>query len=1207
MTDLIPRPWHSVCNNPMDFFTLEPFSDESEGETLKIHYIDVDKIECFNREILQNYFKSLSKFEIEEDGNEPKLVDGPMVEYVPRTTLRNVDDSGHGMKPLEYSAYYYRNPGQYGGYFTEVLVSEIMTNRGEVIKVERYPNLIRLGNIGGIFGVSMLHGQAPGETIYKSVNEIFSRNIVHESNWEAEIDRDCGGDFDCKDDNPSCVNVYIGDSYYKDIIDVSIDNFNSKLTDEEINQTEIQNIKTEIKYYEDLRKSLTEHVVSVDGHVFAKQPEIGRVSNPNKKRPIFPLKFGNTCIFINNTTRVAIVHPLHKDISLVPFHILAKDTPTIIMRIWIFTAFRPLIEKNNMDNEFFDETIKRVFNRSTQIYNISSNNEGVYKKFSHEVMDDVWKFIAPNNIPIYNSSDDFYDISFFIVVINKFWKLYGKDDFIDLVDKRYNLNEFIGIISKNSEYDIKRLRNASAKNNPVEYCDNKFDIQGRDIKEINFENFLLLSTPAGKSYCYDIHALVKYVLNSKENINPYDRSDSIWKEEEFIKISEDPRINDTDGEQLKDIFENIEMSDELIIQYLIQPEISRIFVFIGCLGYYMANSRNMLTSKQIIEIVKSKITKFKTIFNNLRDFNNKSLKTIINDENPSVPDYYSSLLDVFLFNLLKLYDQELDSIVVDTVQFIKLLSVENTRLECYSIRNNANEINLDAITFDINTGLSGKVNMGKYTSEKFSMNDNFFRGNDSFRKGIEQNIDLIIDKRQDWLKAFSFKMELPQLFGEYIFFQMNESSEIHFEHHSKIPPTQNIGVKLIDGNITRNIKIDQLTINTQNFPAHFKGEDQLRIYQLSIMAYCALRLIKINPKTTVKLLKIISYKDRDPYPVLADINPILEFSDFQPSNGEMKKYLNDIIMIFSNIRQFYLDIERRVEEFPFMYNNIDYQTDIIDIIDMSMFVIVGNDAIARDIELATVIVLINIINKHESRSDHNGEIYHMLSSYFNVPVKKIEHFHLKFRYSYAYQYDEISYIKDIINKLPTDANGNTPLHQASMAGAKEIVEGMITADINETGGMGIAKTNNAGKTALDIINEILSQPPENRPNRDFDRIKAILINAQEEFDRQSDLPEYARLPWPTGRNISGFPNGISRLQEMPIGTKIFLHNGSVIKKISKDTFNDNEIQIYQINVASFMIEKYGVKKIILPDIGKRVFASFNDEKSENKRVKRFGK
>ena len=176
-----------------------------------------------------------------------------------------------------------------------------------------------------------------------------------------------------------------------------------------------------------------------------------------------------------------------------------------------------------------------------------------------------------------------------------------------------------------------------------------------------------------------------------------------------------------------------------------------------------------------------------------------------------------------------------------------------------------------------------------------------------------------------------------------------------------------------------------------------------------------------------------------------------------------------------------------------------------------------------------------------------------------------------------------------------------------MAGAKEIVEGMITADINETGGMGIAKTNNAGKTALDIINEILSQPPENRPNRDFDRIKAILINAQEEFDRQSDLPEYARLPWPTGRNISGFPNGISRLQEKPIGTKIFLHNGSVIKKISKDTFNDNEIQIYQINVASFMIEKYGVKKIILPDIGKRVFASFNDEKSENKRVKRFGK
>ena len=1177
MADLTPIPWHSVCNNPTDFFTLEPFSDDevSESETIKIHYVDVNKIECFNREILQNYFKSLPKFETVEDGDEPKLIDGPTVEYVPRTTIRNVDDSGHGMVPLEHSAHYYRNPGQYGGYFTEVLVSKIMTNRaGEVIKVEKYPNLIRLGNIGGIFGISMLHGQAPGETIYKSVDEIFSRNIVHRWNWNVEIDRNCEKDFHCEDDNPSCVNVYIGDSYYIDTTNANIEHFNSKLTNGETNQTEIQKIQKDIKYYEEIKKNLTEQVISVDGQFFGKQPEIGRISDLNTQRPIFPLKVKDTCIFIDGITRMVLTHTSHRDISLVPIHISTTD-PTIITRVWMFTSFRP-VGQYKKDEYLFNHTIKQIYNLLLNIYSIFSDNSVVFTRINsvlHETMDDIWKFIAPNDIPIYeHGTNDYYYISTLIVVIRTFWKLFKKDGLIDLEDIKYSLDEFITIILTKTrrEYSIKRVRKAFEENHPTGYCDNKVDIHGKDIKDMNYENFLLLETPEGKYYCYDIHELVKYLLEKQENINPYDEHDAIWSDGVLDFITDDDRVDKKDTKKLEDIFasEDVENTEELITSIRQSAEMLDIFIFIGCLGYYIVNSGEMAILTRIFEIIKEKIAGHEDIFNNLKASNGVSLKDLIDSGNDIYPE--KALLEIFLYNLFKMHKLE------DTyVPFIWDILWAEKWLALSPVRNDLNEINIDAYIFDHYDNSMIYMDVGKYTTpDNFVMNNSFLADDGEIRRVIMKDVNFYINQILDWLKLFSFKMGFPQLFGDLDFIRIKPNIVVDVQHHSKIPQTENIKVKLMDGYYTKNVNVDKLSVDKQYLLDFFNGKNELDRYRLSVGAYCALRLIKIIPETEVELTKMIGYGDYDGlYPTTLNVYPILKFSDFKPRNDEVKKYYNDIVDTISSIKQFYVTIESDEDDMDTPVTRYIragrhyHREDIIDTIDMIMFMIVGNDAIVRDIKLAMVIAIINTINRHESRPEQNDMIYNEFSAYFDIPRETLESFHLKFRYSYAYQYDDLSYIKDIMNKLPTDANGNTPLHQASVAGAKEIVRHMINTDFTS-----IKKTNNAGKTALDMVNEILSQPPDTRPKRDFDRIKALL-----------EAPEYARLPWPD--DIS---QGVIRLREMPIGTKIYINYDILLfTKVTGDMFKfegfeGSQMSNIAVTARMLILHAYELNKIVPP-------------------------
>ena len=152
------QPWYEKCNNPIEMFSQDEISNMAEFEVVKIVFDDYGKIECFNKESLKNWFNSLHY--------------DPMVIYVknPNST-HEVDEQGYGSIPMKNSAYFYKNPGEHGGYFTENVVNQIMRDN-DIVHVNAVPRLIPLGNHRGVFTeISTLHGQLPGQTIFKLVNK----------------------------------------------------------------------------------------------------------------------------------------------------------------------------------------------------------------------------------------------------------------------------------------------------------------------------------------------------------------------------------------------------------------------------------------------------------------------------------------------------------------------------------------------------------------------------------------------------------------------------------------------------------------------------------------------------------------------------------------------------------------------------------------------------------------------------------------------------------------------------------------------------------------------------------------------------------------------------------------------------------------------------------------------------------------------------
>lgn len=150
------KPWYETCSSDIEYFTQERYDDGSlaEDNAVQIHFDQIGKVDCFDQSMLQQFFKSTK----------------PVVIWVPNRDLELVQHLGHPNRPRKLSMYFYRNPGQFGGFFTETVVFKII--KGEKnIHVIKYPKDVVVGNREFSFGISELHGQEPGVTIYLDSSE----------------------------------------------------------------------------------------------------------------------------------------------------------------------------------------------------------------------------------------------------------------------------------------------------------------------------------------------------------------------------------------------------------------------------------------------------------------------------------------------------------------------------------------------------------------------------------------------------------------------------------------------------------------------------------------------------------------------------------------------------------------------------------------------------------------------------------------------------------------------------------------------------------------------------------------------------------------------------------------------------------------------------------------------------------------------------
>lgn len=483
-----PAPkWYDICNNPNDFFTLEPFADTDENETIKIVFIDQNKTECHNSEYLRKYFT-----DIYENKNY-------MVAWIknPESRLPKVESSGHGSVPTSYPAYFYHNPGEFGGYFTEIIINKIL--RGEKsIRVKIHDERIALGNVAGEFGISMLHGQLPGVPIFRDENELFVRQVWH---------------------------IRTKDVVYHDL--------NTNIPKLALNRCDENCIRVFLSSESSRATTHSESNISIkiDPKEFINRPPIKSIDHDTGKLVLYNL---DDYYIVDARFRELILHRLSykslNDITLMPIRIL-NENGIILSTSSIFTP-DPVVTGIDLSANILAEKLRSINDKYI-------HNPDIFDNFNIflEILNDSDVNVFNENPEIENQ---IRDIKIIVIILRTMRKL---------TNAKY-VEKLLQNIEKDPYYTILRraYMNVMEKFNDRKNCSNKTTFNDIKSDTINLKTFVSIKDPSNdKTYCYDLNELVIYLLKYG-NINPYnnlpfwnnrDEFDDIFR---FMGVDNSPAI-----------------------------------------------------------------------------------------------------------------------------------------------------------------------------------------------------------------------------------------------------------------------------------------------------------------------------------------------------------------------------------------------------------------------------------------------------------------------------------------------------------------------------------------------------------------------------------------------------------------------------------------------------------------------------------------
>jgi hypothetical protein len=135
------------CSNSQDYFSLDEFKNNQD---IVYFIMPNGKTYCFDYDNLIQWFSQ----------NEAH-----MAQWISNDIHVSMDDSGRGGHP-NLIFIVHKIPAEYTFYISDDIYYEIIENKKKIFKLDIiHPNL-RIGNLDGMFGISMLHGQIPGENIY---------------------------------------------------------------------------------------------------------------------------------------------------------------------------------------------------------------------------------------------------------------------------------------------------------------------------------------------------------------------------------------------------------------------------------------------------------------------------------------------------------------------------------------------------------------------------------------------------------------------------------------------------------------------------------------------------------------------------------------------------------------------------------------------------------------------------------------------------------------------------------------------------------------------------------------------------------------------------------------------------------------------------------------------------------------------------------
>lgn len=147
----------SKCSSSYDLVTMVEWVDDIPNIFIDF-YNDPQKpgrLNCYNGESLRYWLN---------------LPENTFAKWVKNPLSKEMDASGHGGKPdLEYK-YIKLYTGEFIVY--DELAKKLLKSKDPVIIKAIYTSTERIGNLRGTLGVSELHGQLPGERIYKLEGEI---------------------------------------------------------------------------------------------------------------------------------------------------------------------------------------------------------------------------------------------------------------------------------------------------------------------------------------------------------------------------------------------------------------------------------------------------------------------------------------------------------------------------------------------------------------------------------------------------------------------------------------------------------------------------------------------------------------------------------------------------------------------------------------------------------------------------------------------------------------------------------------------------------------------------------------------------------------------------------------------------------------------------------------------------------------------------